>query len=79
MIRCSYHFKTHKTTVKFISSKFSEQDFNEILINDETKRRSVEKMQKIKDKDLENGDKFYILHRLISYIKDIFYEIKKLG
>jgi len=77
LIKCSYHFKTYKTTVKFISSNFSEEDFKSILVDDETKRRSVEKMKELKHEDLEYDEKFYILHRLISYLKDTYYELNE--
>lgn len=77
LIKCSYHFKPYKTTVKFISSNFSEEDFKSILVDDETKRRSVEKMKELKHEDLEYDEKFYILHRLISYLKDTYYELNE--
>ena len=77
LIKCSFHFKTYRTTVKFISSKFSEEDIKLLLIDDETKRRSVDKMNELVHEDLEYDEKFHILHRLISYLKNTYYELKQ--
>lgn len=74
LIRCSYQFRRKFTTVKFISSKYSDEDFDEILIDPETKRRTMAKMKEIEEEELELDKKFYILHRLITYLKDTYYE-----
>lgn len=74
LIRCSYQFKHNFTTVKLISSRYSEEDFDEILIDPETKRRTNKKMKEIDEEDLELDKKFYILHRLITYLKDTYYD-----
>lgn len=76
-IICSYHFKQNKTTVKFINTKYSEEDFDEVLINEETKSRSIKLLNKLDDYDLEYTDKFYILHRFITALKTSYDESLK--
>ena len=72
LIRCSFKFRNNFTTVKFISSKYSEENFDEILIDPDTKRRTNKKMEEINEEDIKLDNKFYLLHRLISYLKDTY-------
>lgn len=66
----SYNFGKYKTTVKFETVKIFNDDINDNLYNPETGERSYNKLDELNEEYLDYGDKFSVLLRIISILKN---------